>query len=533
MWSQNGKGIGVEETENQNGKRNGVEEMGSKQDEWLKSSGTVTGVVAIQSTTLLPLLFTQIHLCSFSRSHRNKDRERDKREVKFVDHWERDSADPLGSILTSRIEKLGVATSRVEMVALPRSHSMISRKQGEAVPRRVAVSSRDNGNSKNNDGNDLLPGSFFLVEFAVGNSSFGGEGWTSTLAEMPTLVEVVAQVLCLHLTVSTSGSGGSKCHSGSYMAEALVQLLTNSYCSQLSVKTQRREELAIKQSKQLIPVTPTMPKGSVQLNVVLPVNCSLNKPALRASEMNIAVKNGKQQPSLIHHGTQSTHGGHVKSDTPKTSGTLWFSNQDGKMGSPCTKRCSHSNNKCHSKVTTSQHAVAAVTSAPARNSNSPKHFTGEHKAAALNPIAGFTMEKRPSLAQTKSRNDFFNLLKKKTKHEVTKEVGSASPPALANENGSAATSNGGTCEEAQRFSDDGENNMNSFFHVYPDEEEAAFLHSLGWEENSGDDEGLTEEEINAFYQEYMKLRPTLKVHNSVQPKPVQSIASNLDGDLRN
>ncbi|XP_039069138.1 uncharacterized protein LOC120215552 [Hibiscus syriacus] len=222
------------------------------------------------------------------------------------------------------------------------------------------------------------------------------------------------------------------------------------------------------------------------------------------------------------------------------------------MGSPCTKRCSHSNNKCHSKVTTSQHAVAAVTSAPARNSNSPKHFTGEHKAAALNPIAGFTMEKRPSLAQTKSRNDFFNLLKKKTstntsaglsdsnphisshrKHEVTKEVGSASPPALANENGSAATSNGGTCEEAQRFSDDGENNMNSFFHVYPDEEEAAFLHSLGWEENSGDDEGLTEEEINAFYQEYMKLRPTLKVHNSVQPKPVQSIASNLDGDLRN
>ena len=35
-----------------------------------------------------------------------------------------------------------------------------------------------------------------------------------------------------------------------------------------------------------------------------------------------------------------------------------------------------------------------------------------------------------------------------------------------------------------------------------DEEEAAFLRSLGWVEDSGEDEeGLTEEEINAFYQE--------------------------------
>lgn len=31
--------------------------------------------------------------------------------------------------------------------------------------------------------------------------------------------------------------------------------------------------------------------------------------------------------------------------------------------------------------------------------------------------------------------------------------------------------------------------------VYPDEEEAAFLRSLRWEENGGEDEGLTEEEL--------------------------------------
>lgn len=34
---------------------------------------------------------------------------------------------------------------------------------------------------------------------------------------------------------------------------------------QLSIQTQRLEELAIKQSRQLIPVTPSMPKSSVRI----------------------------------------------------------------------------------------------------------------------------------------------------------------------------------------------------------------------------------------------------------------------------
>ena len=37
---------------------------------------------------------------SFSRSHRDKDRERDKERSSFGDHWDRDSIDPLESILT-------------------------------------------------------------------------------------------------------------------------------------------------------------------------------------------------------------------------------------------------------------------------------------------------------------------------------------------------------------------------------------------------------------------------------------------------
>lgn len=47
------------------------------------------------------------------------------------------------------------------------------------------------------------------------------------------------------------------------MIEIFGQLLASGFI-QVSVNTQRREELAIKQSRQLIPVTPSMPKASVR-----------------------------------------------------------------------------------------------------------------------------------------------------------------------------------------------------------------------------------------------------------------------------
>ena len=204
------------------------------------------------------------------------------------------------------------------------------------------------------------------------------------------------------------------------------------------------------------------------------VDKSKAKPAVRTSEMNIAVKSGQQPPSLIHHGNQSPHSGHVKSDMPKTSGKLLVlkPGRENGVSSPTRKDVASPTTNANSRVTTSQHAVA-----PARNTNNPKLSAGERKAAAMNPIARFTMEKRPSLAQTQSRNDFFNLLKKKSstntsaglsdsdphissstteKSEVTKEVVSAYATAHANENGTAATSNGDTCQEAQRSSDDGD-----------------------------------------------------------------------------
>ncbi|KAK8291215.1 hypothetical protein V6Z12_D06G048000 [Gossypium hirsutum] len=461
---------------------------------------------------------------------------------------------------------------------------MFSRKPGESLPRRIGVDVRDSINNNHNNGNGLLSGvtlggsihkAVFEKDFpslgtedrqvvpeitrvsSPGLSSasqnllvsssalISGEGWTSALAEAPSTVgSSNTGSLAALLTVSPSSSGTSMGTSGLNMAEALVLAPSRSQAApQLSVKTQRREELAIKQSKQLIPVTPSMPKCSV-LNSV---DKSKGKPAARISEINTAVKSVQQQPSLIHHSNQSPHSGHVKPDAPKTSGKLLVLKPGWENGvsSPTQKDVASPPASANSRVAISQHAGG-----PARNSNNPKLSSVERKVAALNPVAGFTVEKKPSLAQTQSRNDFFNLLKKKTstktsadhsdslphissttteKSEVTKEVVTGSSAAHANENGTAATSNGDTCQEAKKFDNDGEKNMSSIDMVYPDEEEAAFLRSLGWEENSGDDEGLTEEEINAFYQEYMKLRPTLKLCRGMQPKVAQSFATNLDG----
>ncbi|KAE8701651.1 Mitogen-activated protein kinase kinase kinase 1, putative isoform 1 [Hibiscus syriacus] len=510
---------------------------------------------------------------SFSRSHRDKDRERDKVRLNFGDHWDFADSEPLESLLTSR----------VEIETLHRSNSMFSRKQDELLSRRVGLDARDSINGNHNNGNGLLSGGavwnsnhkavierdFPLLgtedrqvvpeitrvsspglssasqNLPVGSSALiSGDGWTSALAEAPSMVgSSNTGSLTTHLTVSTSSSVTPTGTFGLNMALALAQAPSRSHTApQLSVKTQRRKELAIKQSKQLIPVTPSMPKGSV-LNSV---DKSKGKPVSRTSEINIAVKRGQQQPSLIHHGNLSPHGEQVKSDMPKTSGKFLVLKPGWENGvSSSTQKYVVSPTSMNTKVTVSTHAVD-----PARNSNSPKLSAGGHKAAALNSGAGFTAEKRPSLAQTKSRNDFFNLLKKKTssktsavlsdshhhiasstleKSEVTKEVVSASSTSHANENGIAETNIGDSCQEDQRFADDSEKDMGSASMIYPDEEEAAFLRSLGWEENSGEDEGLTEEEINAFYQEYMKLRPSLKLSRAMQPKLAQSFATDLDG----
>ncbi|KAA8546356.1 hypothetical protein F0562_002905 [Nyssa sinensis] len=501
---------------------------------------------------------------SFSRSHRDKNRDKEKERSVIGDLWDNDCSDPLGNILISRSEK----------DTLRRSRSMVSRKPSEVLPRR-AVDSKNDGSNNRNNSNGLLSGgsvasgiqkAAFEKDFPslgteekqgvtdIGRVSspilstavqslptsisglIGGEGWTSALAEVPPIIGSTSTGSSS--AVSSPSSGASGAMAGLNMAEALSQAPSRARMTlQLPDKTQRLEELAKKQLRQLVPMTPSMPKALV-LNSS---EKSKPKTAARTSEMNVAAKSIQQQPHSLQLANQSLRGGQVRPDGPRTSHTGKFCvlKPVWENGVSSTAKDVSSPTSNATRVANSQQAVSpSAPSAPVRTPNSSKLSTVERKAAALalNPIA--TVEKRPSLSQAQSRSDFFNLMRKKTSTNtsnvlpdsgatvlssnvdksggVIKEVSAPTRPCETG-NGSKVTSNGDTHEEFQRL-DVGEKNSCLNGTVYPDEEEAAFLRSLGWEENAGEDEGLTEEEINGFYQEYMKLRPSLKLCRGVQPK---------------
>ncbi|KAF7816907.1 mediator of RNA polymerase II transcription subunit 1-like isoform X1 [Senna tora] len=499
---------------------------------------------------------------NFNRNHRDKDRDREKERSNFGDHWDRDCSDPLDNLFSGRVER----------DTLRRSHSMVSRKQN----------TKSGGNSNYNNGNGLLSGAsigssikkaVFDKDFPslgteekqgiseigrvsspglgvtasqslpVGSSTLiGGEGWTSALAEVPTIIgsNSTGSLTVQQPVTATSGSVALSTTASLNMAEALAQAPSRARSTpQVSVKTQRLEELAIKQSRQLIPVTPSMPKTSV-------LNSSEKlkpKSAVRIAEMNVTSKSGPQQPSSLHISNLSVRSGNAKSDGPKTSGkftdlksVVW---ENGV--SPTSKDVSSPTTFSNSRPGNNLAVASAAASTPLRNPNNLKSST-EHK--------------KPSLSQVQSRNDFFNLIKKKTlmnsspglpdsapllssptrekSGELADEV--VSPPACPQALGNSAevTSNGDAHEEVHRFPDNEEKDSIHSDTIYPDEEEAAFLRSLGWEENSGEDEGLTEEEINAFYQECMKLGPaaTFKLCQGMQPKLTklfESYATNLCG----
>jgi len=192
---------------------------------------------------------------SFNRSHRDKDRDRERDRSSFGDNWEIDGSDPLTNLFSGRMER----------DTLRRSHSMISRKQSEIVPRRVAVDTKSGGNSHYNNSNGILSGSnvsssiqkaVFDKDFPslgteekqgtaevvrvsspglggaasqslpVGSSTLiGGEGWTSALAEVPAIIgsSSTGSLSVQHTVNTNSGSVASITTASRNMAEALAQ----------------------------------------------------------------------------------------------------------------------------------------------------------------------------------------------------------------------------------------------------------------------------------------------------------------------
>ncbi|XP_010245093.1 PREDICTED: uncharacterized protein LOC104588732 isoform X2 [Nelumbo nucifera] len=534
---------------------------------------------------------------AFARSHRDRDWEkdildfRDKERSVPGDHRDLDFSDPLVSILTSRIEK----------DTLRRSQSMVSGKRGEVWPRKVAAD-LNNGNINQNTSNGLLVGgsivssiqkaaferdfpslgaeekpgtpdigrvsspglSSAVQSLPMGSSALiGGDGWTSALAEVPMIIgnngTGISSVQ--QATLGSSASGATNSSTGLNMAETLAQAPSRARISpQLSVETQRLEELAIKQSRQLIPMTPSMPKTSV-LNSL---EKAKPKISVRTGEMNATKTIQQQQLS-------SLRGAPMRSDVSKTSHggkLLVLKAPREKNGiSPIAKDGQSPTNV--SKVANNPLALApSAAFTPLKSPNNSK-LSNERKSAAASLMHGSSVEKRPTTSQVQSRNDFFNLMRKKTSGNLSSAAPDPSPvvssslldksteqtalPAApvspqssdapspdpscldwSTENGSETISNGNASEESQRFLNNGEKHSSPDAFVYPDEEEAAFLRSLGWDENAGEEEGLTEEEISAFYKEYMKLRPSSKLCRGSQqqvklPMPLESRVGSFGG----
>ncbi|KAK9070659.1 hypothetical protein SSX86_011061 [Deinandra increscens subsp. villosa] len=457
---------------------------------------------------------------SFSRNRRDRDWDKDIIEFRNKEKLQNrhvDYSDSLGSIFPSRFEKDG----------LRRPRSSISEKGGESWPRKVAsdlrtVNKRSHINSNvktsferdfpslgadekqvESDIGRVSPGlSSAIQSLPVGSSTMiGGDGWTSALAEVPASVSNngngsgVQPAQPVPITATTSLTGGRN------MAETLAHGSPRTQTApQSTVGTQRLEELAVKQSRQLVPMTPPMPKA-LALN-----SCD-----------KLKLKIGQSQLINNAHTPRSAT---VKTDVSKTSSVgklLVLKPSRERNGISPTAKESLSPTS-GSKLLNSPHAVPlVVTSAP----------LGKPGVAVL--------EKRPS-SQAQSRSNFFNLMRKKSM--TSSNSSSVAPDTGAVE--AAPAPQGGSCSAMIQQSSETKvdltcnrgavyNGKNRSGILYSEEEEAQFLRSLGWEETA-EEEGLTEEEITSFYQNYLNVKPGLKGTRRKPLMPIGEISSNFKLD---
>ncbi|CAM9001855.1 unnamed protein product [Rhodiola kirilowii] len=514
---------------------------------------------------------------SFSRSHRDKEREKERSGS--GDYWDRDSFEPLGKD------------------SLRRTRSMVSRKQGDSLPRRVASDPKNietnnhiqrNGLATGDKSASSVPKVSFEKDFPslgadgkqvpkvvrvaspgltvaaqslpIGSSALIGEGW-SALAEVPVVIGINSSVQPVHqppatsipsLASSTSSevlnavsessnaasvvpktSGALGPSSGLNMAEALVMSPSVSRTSpQLSIETQRLEQMAIKKVRQLIPMTPAVAKVTNSSDKLK------SKLIARAGEISGGTTKVGQHPpsSSLNAVGQSPRGGPIISDASKQSpgSKLFVLKPPWENGTSATSKDGpNPENGTAIRLANNLHPTPAASSAPVRSSNISKALIMERNVvSSLSKTSA--VEKRSLSSQAKSRSDFFNSVRKKTlmattaatsdtsssiqspseekSDELLKEMASVSPCGTAN--GALLAKDDSNSEDHKPSTRD--KNSVPCAEDIPDEEEAAFLRSLGWEENC-EEEGLTEEEINAFYQEVMKSRPSLKLAQGVQP----------------
>ncbi|KAL0412722.1 UNVERIFIED_CONTAM: hypothetical protein Sradi_1473900 [Sesamum radiatum] len=511
---------------------------------------------------------------SFGRNHHDRDWDkdaydsRDKDKSVLGDRWHRDFSDAMGNTLLSKFERDG----------LRRSQSMISGKRGDTWHKKVGtdlnIASGNNTNGLPSKGSPIggvnkttferdfpslgaeeravihevgrvpSPGvSSALQSLPIGTPTIiRGEKWRSALAEVPVLVgnnvTGISSVQQAAPSSSTSVALGST--TSLNMAEAVAQGPTRAQTTpQLSIGTQRLEELAIKQSRQLIPVTPSLPK-----------------PLASSSVDKQKTKVGQQQHVITSSlaANQSPRGGPVKSDVSKTSnlGKLHVLKpvREKNGTTPVVKE--------NLSPTSGSKLVSSPLATPSLSGSAATRGPPNNPVADRKPVLT-VLEKRPT-SQAQSRNDFFNSVRKKSMansafvadtaiaNSSPVDTGTALSPSFSDKlaeieivvapntsrdrdasSGSDTACNGDVCD-AQNYVSNGKKNHISD-PIFSEEEEAAFLRSLGWEENA-DEGGLTDEEISAFFRDvtkYVDSKPSLKILQAVQPKILLPFDSHIGG----
>uniref|UniRef100_A0A1D1YIE1 Uncharacterized protein n=1 Tax=Anthurium amnicola TaxID=1678845 RepID=A0A1D1YIE1_9ARAE len=503
---------------------------------------------------------------SFGRSNRDKDREKD------VDFLGREKSTNLGNGFHDFPDSF--ISSKSEKDTLRRTQSMISGRRNDSWTKRTG-----NGTANFLPGGGIVstiskasferefpslgaeekqgppeirrvssPGlSSPIQSLPLGSSPLiGGDGWTSALAEVPVVIggngapfSSVQQSAPASPASTVSGTTGLN------MAETLAQApLRARAAPQLPVDTQKLEELAIKQSRQLIPMTPSMPKTSV-----LNSSEKLKPKGSRSGDFGTLPKVGQQpSPQLVNHTLRGS--GRPDVSKPSQVGNFQVLNRERNGISP-TARDGASQTNAPRVLNPLGGVPAAASASSLKNPNNLKP-KADNKASSL-PVTTF-MEKRPVTQQ--NRSEFFNSLRKKTSVGNTTSIAEPSscqsstleksdsqtlgaPTSVDSETKGTSVSDSGLDCSMRNEKDTGETLDDCKDSEIPSNEEKSscldpaeevrLLRLFGWKENAGEEEEtLTAEEIDAFMEEYQKLRPTSKfLHRNL--RPADTVPSEADG----
>lgn len=393
---------------------------------------------------------------NFGSRHRDRDRyndsyrRRDREKDNFLDN-------DFSDFLTRK---------RNERDTLRRSHSMVSGRRVDTLPKRLGSDSKDRGSDKVSFDNKDFPS--LGTEEKQGVSSFmssgfkklniNTDGWTSALAEVPTSVHT-------NSNMSSTVSGNATSLS---MAEALVQAPPKAHTAPLvSNENERRKELALMYNK-LIPVTPQGPKNLVE------------KSKLKGNRNGDAVT-----PKAIH---------------PPTT------NPDALKTTPQPSKLIVLNRDLHNNSS----MVTSPTAKDGKVEKKPNGGLNEKKPTAPNiaPSVNSANPTKPKAnGMSRDRNNFFNSLREKAGSSKTTEPPSSFEHSNNNNNNNVGAAASDSVNENMSIETKVEELVMS---VAPNEEEKAFLVSLGWNENANDD-ALTAEEIQSWIKKNeKKLAPNFK-----------------------